>query len=91
MPRYIDADKIPYRLDKDYEEWDMYIADKSDIDKIPTADVTETTHGKWLMCLTDEDWERGYHGRCSVCGNHYTYNINKMPRRCDYCDALMDL
>lgn len=54
------------------------------------ADYVEVKRGEWLMCLTDEPWRKGYHGRCSECGALYTYNINKMPRRCDGCDALMD-
>lgn len=55
------------------------------------SDYVKVKHGKWLMCLTDEPWQKGYHGRCSVCGKFYTYNINEMPRRCNYCDALMDV
>ena len=46
-------------------------------------ELAEVRHGEWLMCLTDEPWRKGYHGRCSECGSIYTYNINKMPRRCD--------
>jgi uncharacterized protein (DUF983 family) len=60
------------------------------IDTHPIADVVEVKHGEWLMCLSDEPWRKGYHGRCSECGAFYTYNINKMPRRCDNCDAKMD-
>ena len=58
--------------------------------KIPIADVEKVKHGEWLMCLTDEPWQKGYHGRCSVCGAIYSYNISKMPKRCDNCDAKMD-
>ena len=54
------------------------------------ADFVEVKHGEWLMCLSDDPWRKGYHGRCSECGAFYTYNINKMPRRCDNCDAKMD-
>ena len=41
MPRYIDADKIPYYLDTSEEApiEGRQIAFKSDIEKIPTADV----------------------------------------------------
>lgn len=62
----------------------------TEIEYAPEADVVEVKHGEWLMCLTDEPWRKGFHGRCSECGATYTYNINKMPRRCDNCDALMD-
>jgi hypothetical protein len=41
MARYIDADKIPYYLDSSYEApmEGRKVTFKSDIDKIPTADV----------------------------------------------------
>lgn len=94
MPRYIDANKIKF-LGESFDDADgdalVSLSDvRKAIEQTPTADVVEIRHGMWLMCLTDEPWRKGYHGRCSECGASYTYNINKMPRRCNNCDALMD-
>lgn len=69
---------------------DLYRMIVKRINKAPAADVEPVRHGQWLMPLVDEPWQKGHHGRCSVCGKHYTYNVNKMPKRCDYCDAKMD-
>ena len=49
----------------------------------------ETQHGYWLIPSTGKLWRKGYHGKCSVCGYTYSYNINKMPKRCDNCDTKM--
>lgn len=51
MPRYIDADKINYPVDKHKtgkSAWDcgvLYM--KNTIDRLPTADVAEVKHGEW--------------------------------------------
>lgn len=50
----------------------------------------EEKRGQWLIPLTNKPWKKGYHGKCSVCGYLYAYNINKMPKRCDGCDSKMD-
>lgn len=60
MARYIDADSIPFYLHKG---WDLFIADKQDIDKIPTADVVEVKHGEWLP--TNDD-NKKLCSRCDV-------------------------
>ena len=88
MARYIDADKIecikapiaPLKKD-DAISWED-IAFKSDIDNIPTADVQEVKHGKWV-----------YHYRlkkfvCLECG----YETKHKPdfNYCGKCGAKMD-
>ena len=90
MARYIDADKAKREFNIGFGGVSHAVIANQIIDSIPTADVEEVKHGEWLMCLSDEPWRKGYHGRCSECGAFYTYNINKMPRRCDNCDAKMD-
>lgn len=55
MARYIDADKIEYikaplapLIKGDVISW-QDIVFKGDIDNIPTADVQEVRHGKWVQ------------------------------------------
>lgn len=50
----------------------------------------EEEFGHWVIPLTNEPWRKGHHGKCSVCGYTYTYNVNKMPKRCDNCDSKME-
>ena len=89
---YIDKDKIPYYLDTS-EEAPMEgrkITFKSDIDKIPTADVVEVKHGQWLDNIENistvagvtKDLAVGY--KCSVCGRT---ELRKEPY-CN-CGAMM--
>jgi hypothetical protein len=88
MSRYIDADKIEYTeryvgMDE-FAGWQT-IAFKSDIDKIPTADVVEVRHGTW------------YHGndggaiyaKCSACGRKMNYSCYGYAYCC-LCGARMD-
>ena len=49
----------------------------------------EEQQGYWLIPLNNEPWRKGYHGKCSICGYTYSYNTNKMPKRCDGCDSKM--
>ena len=89
MARYIDADKIPYYLDTS-ENAPMEgrrTAFKSDIDKIPTADVVKVKHGYWVYNEDHNAYESEYF--CSNCladgssdirGENYCYN----------CGAKMD-
>ena len=83
MARYIDKDKIPYYLDTS-EEAPMEgrkIAFKSDVDKIPTADVEEVKHGEWI--------EDGDYQVCSVCGEEHHWDEYRATY-CDACGAKMD-
>ena len=88
---YIDKDKIPYYLDTS-EEAPMEgrkIAFKSDVDKIPTADVEEVKHGEWVTVYS----ENGYHKECSVCGSRWMFDskehVCKETKRCYECGAKM--
>lgn len=80
MARYIDADKIPFYREKEGNTTIEY-AYKSDIDKIPAADVRPEIHSKWgvyknyLICM-----------RCN-----FSYEINgKVYNFCPDCGAKMD-
>lgn len=69
MSRYIDADRIVYWIrhtSRDGLEDDIRrVAFKDAIERIPTADVQEVKHGKWIY--------EGYHEtmghafQCSIC------------------------
>ena len=101
MSRYIDADKL-YELIRtnDYRlatingsiDYGMFtIGIKQAIDEIPTADVTEVRHGKWLT------WEEQFPNRkptkknnlgvfCNNCHSH----ADNMTDYCPNCGARMD-
>lgn len=68
MPRYIDAEKIKYTA---YINGDVTVS-KDLVEKIPTADVQEVRHAKWIYCGHHE-----FHGHvfeCSVCGRYLFAN-----------------
>ena len=78
MPRYIDADKIPY------SDFNLLIlppvfAYKDDIDKIPTADVAPVTHAHWIIKDTGLP-------TCSHCEGACVYKADYCPN----CGAKMD-
>ncbi len=52
------------------------------LDMIPTADVVEVRHGKWLI---NSD---GYYPYCSECKEEP--EGDKMTKYCPYCGAKMD-
>ena len=101
MSRYIDADKL-YELIRtnDYRlatingsiDYGMFtIGIKQAIDEIPTADVTEVRHGKWLT------WEEQFPDRkptkknnlgvfCNNCHSH----ADNMTDYCPNCGARID-
>ena len=88
MPRYIDAEKIKYT---EYINGDVTVS-KDLVEKIPTADVQEVKHAKWIY--------RGEDPVCSNCGQltedyciegdnesgYYTV----LPHYCSNCGAKMD-
>lgn len=61
MSRYIDADSIQY--DEDIPG--VFIASKTRINNIPTADVRENVRGEWRE---ENPREKSMMWRCSVCG-----------------------
>lgn len=64
-PRYIDANQIVYwirHISRDGLEDDIRkVAFKDAIERIPTADVQEVKHAKWVHC--------GENVQCSNCGH----------------------
>lgn len=96
MARYIDAEKIKYHnveiVADDYRDYNIPdIAYKQEIDCLPTADVQEVKHGKWIP---SRDKDGIYEEVCSECGYIEKYNIdpnnNKHPNYCPHCGAKMD-
>lgn len=97
MTRYIDANKIEYKtmsfpvLDgmlvrtKDIDN----IVERQDIDNIPTANVQEVKHGKWVENgLEEKEGEVMYIRcfRCSECNG----KVNEKFKFCPHCGAKMD-
>lgn len=69
MARYIDAEKIDFRLGVPFQDADgeLYIGIRDirkAIAQTPTADVVEVRRGEWLT----EDCETQPLYKCSVCG-----------------------
>lgn len=83
MSRYIDAEKIKYT---EYINGDVTVS-KDLVEKIPTADVQEVRHGKWIVCGTFDDLVK-----CSCCGYRDTRNhvIYENLMYCGKCGAIMD-
>lgn len=70
MRRYIDADELKesfeYTEDAEYCRWTL-AGVLGKIDDMPTADVVEVLHGRWIK----NDGRYGWH--CSVCGEDDLY------------------
>lgn len=86
MSRYIDAEKIIETISSRLDMQDLYLPVHflDLIDDIPTADVEEVRHGKWVN-------DQGNEYRCSGCGYSYINatsdgNYNYCPN----CGAKMD-
>lgn len=96
MPRYIKADK-EYLEPFFYEHLtdNGMIAAQNAIDEVPTADVQEVKHGKWIKDKTQKrDDGEIYDYCCSECcesagkddyGNHAI-----LSAYCPHCGAKMD-
>ena len=83
MHRYIDTEKIKYTA---YINGDVTVS-KDLVEKIPTADVQEVRHGKWIVCGMFDDFVK-----CSCCGYQDTRNhvIYENLMYCGKCGAKMD-
>ena len=82
MSRYIDAEKIKFI---EYINGDVTVS-KDEVEKIPTADVQEVKHGKWMVWGMFDDLVK-----CTCCGyvdtrNHVAY---ESLRYCGRCGAKM--
>ena len=86
MAKYVNIDKIPYtriRYEDGFDvEFSPKLAFKEDIDKMPSADVRENIHGKWI------DYDDDYGSlACSICNKDAP---NDIPWDfCPYCGADM--
>lgn len=80
MKRYIDAEALKKRAIR-YPDY-HYKVNIEDIDNMPTADVQEVNHGKWL--------ESG----CSECGREAVFQdvngIWRFENYCPHCGAKID-
>ncbi len=68
-----------------YMEFDEDYADDV-VDRLPTADVQEVRHGKWIEQLDGTHY-------CSYCGRDatYTFDGNEVCGiTCTYCGTIMD-
>lgn len=88
MPRYIDADQIVYWIrhtSRDGLEDDVRrVAFKDAIERIPTADVREVKHAKWLPYRFGLEVVA-----CSNC--RAVYEGGDSFRYCPKCGARIDL
>lgn len=93
MARYIDADKVltdelthalPNECGMSSGRVVIFV---DDIEKIPTADVQEVRHGRWISNdLGGYKW--AYY--CSECGWVDGYPFNDRHKYCPHCGAKMD-
>ena len=81
---YIEREATKKVLADDY----AYAAAKL-LDTVPTADVQEVRHGKWLYEDSDIGWT-DY--KCSACGNIISTvaQDEDLYSYCPYCGAKMD-
>lgn len=83
-----------------YGEWEdvcfFYDGDILDaIEKVPTADVQEVRHGKWIKKQEDIYWGNPFIRRnCSICGVEPFYQeglgVYNLTPYCPNCGAKMD-
>ena len=92
MARHINAELIEKHMNKaDHytpdERWRPESEFAKLIDSIPTADVTEVVHGKWLVKQRKGDWGMTTDNICSACHREcwLTYKF------CPNCGAKMDV
>ena len=91
MSKYIDADIIPYypAVGDRFAIEGAMIAYKTQIDKLPAADVFPVVHGHWQERQTVS----GYTYECSICKGHITYDEHGeevFSDFCPYCSAILD-
>ena len=94
MSRYIDAERIDWRLiiptNVTIAEENMIHLAKKLVEQQPIADVVEVVHGEWIK-ITDVDIRlmgrqiKEVHYKCSVCGGEYYFDTNYCP----HCGADM--
>lgn len=78
MSRYIDVDALIEKFKAEHDWSSVYI-----VEDMPTADVVEVVHGKWIP-------EPNCYYRCSNCKGHLVSIQNKINYSyCPYCGAKM--
>ena len=100
MAKYIDADLLKERIEYYYShtgdqttnaEHYAYGVALKEIEKIPTADVVEVKHGKWIIKRDDYDYE---YMKCSCCKEEFypvdEDTVDETPNYCMNCGAEMD-
>lgn len=97
MSRYIDADRIVYWIrhtSRDGLEDDIRrVAFKDAIERIPTADVQEVKHAKWVHYGEDIQCSNCLHVSDDICfeGDMDSGYYTVLPHYCSNCGAKMDL
>ena len=95
MSRYVDIE--PYKRDgwsliRNYTDQHTAYIEGADLDTIPTADVEEVKHGRWVR-ITEKEYSMQEY-MCSVCGRtiHYYGAFSLLTVRYPYCHcgAKMD-
>lgn len=92
MSRYIDADEIIYthgcfpECNGNCMTCESNVVYKDVIDEIPTADVQEVKHGKWIL----KHIGAGHYWGCSICSSSLIC-LSEGMNYCPYCGAKMDL
>lgn len=84
MLKYINADELIKKVKEREDLLSIYLV-KEAIDKMPSADVAEVKHGKWIENST------GTSHKCSVCGCPvlYVFDMDLSYREhSDYCECL---
>ena len=86
MERYIGVDDVVKTIvgmciNKDGETIDI-VEMLEKIEYLPTADVEEVRHGKWVYCWSDVR-------RCSCCGHEVTPAQADLYKGCPICRAKM--
>lgn len=101
MARYIDADKLKEQLVKKYWQNEEKLGIKhpsvtaiekcvSILDRMPTADVREVKHGKWIVRHRHEHYPSGKAYDENVCPFCKRADHNGDGIFCGYCGEKMD-
>jgi len=88
MPRYIDADKIPYR----FYAGDELMVRKDVVDEQPTISPDEVRGvGKWeqkeIFGVEETTIEQMQSACCSVCGKYHTTPYSYYFSKYNYCPS----
>lgn len=85
MPRYIDAEKIPFTK---YINGSVNV-EKEVIDTMPAADVQEVKHGKWIATDTYDKHKQPIY-MCTNCNREVADYFIDRHAFCLFCGAKMD-